>query len=106
MFKILGGFAEIPLMEDVEFSRRLRAAGGVAVIDPPIRTSPRHHLESGAWRTTFRNALFLLLYKAGVSTDALHSIYYARRTQTGPPGAIRTSQETSTVMDVPDLRSD
>jgi GT2 family glycosyltransferase len=79
MFQQLGGFAEIPLMEDVEFSRRLRRAGGVVILDPPIRTSPRHHIENGAWRTTIRNGLFLLLFKLGVSAERLHAIYYARR---------------------------
>ena len=84
-FRKLGGFAEIPLMEDVEFSRRLRAAGRVAILDPPIRTSPRHHLEHGAWRTTLRNALFLLLFKLGVSAEKLHAIYYARRDPSSAP---------------------
>jgi rSAM/selenodomain-associated transferase 2 len=85
VFEQLGGFADIPLMEDVEFSRRLRAAGPVAVLDPPISTSPRHHLENGAWRTTIRNGLFLLLFKFGVQAQTLHSIYYARRTQSSAP---------------------
>ncbi|CAN5707680.1 TIGR04283 family arsenosugar biosynthesis glycosyltransferase [soil metagenome] len=89
VFEQLGGFAEIPLMEDVEFSRRLRARGPVAVLDPPIRTSPRHHLENGAWRTTIRNGLFLLLFKLGVSAETLHSIYYARR------GGVASAQSTS-----------
>lgn len=85
IFEKLGGFAEIPLMEDVEFSRRLRAAGRIAVLDPPIRTSPRHHLEHGAWRTTIRNGLFLLLFKLGVSAERLHASYYARRRQPNAP---------------------
>lgn len=85
LFEKLGGFADIPLMEDVEFSRRLRAAGEVAVLDPPIRTSPRHHIENGAWRSTIRNALFLLLFKLGVSAETLHAIYYARRNQSSAP---------------------
>lgn len=79
VFEKLGGFADIPLMEDVEFSRRLRAAGAVAVLDPPIRTSARHHIENGAWRTTIRNGVFLLLFKLGVSAETLHAIYYSRR---------------------------
>lgn len=83
VFRRLGGFAEIPLMEDVEFSPRLRAAGAVAVLDPAIRTSPRHHLEHGAWRTTIRNGLFLLLFKLGVSAERLHGTYYTRRAQRG-----------------------
>ena len=85
IFERLGGFAEIPLMEDVEFSRRLRAAGKVAILDPPIGTSPRYHLENGAWRSTIRNGLFLLLFKLGVSARTLHSIYYSRRHQTNAP---------------------
>lgn len=85
VFEQLGGFADIPLMEDVEFSRRLRAAGAIALLDPPIRTSPRHHLENGAWRTTIRNGLFLLLFKLGISAETLHAIYYARRNQTSAP---------------------
>ncbi len=85
VFQRLGGFAEIPLMEDVEFSRRLRRAGRVVILDPPIATSPRHHIENGAWRTTIRNALFLLLFKLGVSAETLHAIYYARRNQTSAP---------------------
>jgi glycosyltransferase involved in cell wall biosynthesis len=84
LFEQLGGFAEIPLMEDVEFSRRLRAAGRIVVLDPPIRTSPRHHLENGAWRTTIRNGLFLLLFKLGVSAQTLHALYYSRRSQSPP----------------------
>jgi GT2 family glycosyltransferase len=85
VFERLGGFAEIPLMEDVEFSRRLRRAGPVMIADPPIRTSPRHHIENGAWRTTIRNGLFLLLFKLGVSAERLHAIYYARRRHTSAP---------------------
>ena len=85
IFQKLHGFAEIPLMEDVEFSRRLRAAGRVIVLDPPIGTSPRRHLEHGAWRTTIRNGAFLLFFKLGVSAETLHAIYYAQRSQTSAP---------------------
>ncbi len=90
IFARLGGFAEIPLMEDVEFSRRLRAAGPVVILDPPIRTSARHHLEHGAWRTTIRNGAFLLLFKLGVSAETLHANYYARRTPTSAPASAAT----------------
>ncbi len=78
VFQRLHGFAEIPLMEDVEFSRRLRAAGRVVVLDPPVETSPRHHQENGAWRTSIRNGLFLLLFRLGVSAERLHAWYYRR----------------------------
>jgi rSAM/selenodomain-associated transferase 2 len=76
VFVKLGGFARIPLMEDVEFSPRLRRAGKIAVLDPPVRSSGRHHHRKGAWRTTIRNGLMLLLYKFGVQPQTLHRWYY------------------------------
>jgi rSAM/selenodomain-associated transferase 2 len=76
VFEKLGGFAKIPLMEDVEFSRRLRGAGKIAVIDPPVASSARRHLKKGAWRTTIQNGLFIVLYNLGVSPHRLHRWYY------------------------------
>jgi rSAM/selenodomain-associated transferase 2 len=76
VFERLGGFAGIPLMEDVEFSRRLRSAGKIAVIDPPVASSARRHLRRGAWRTSIQNGLFIVLYHLGVSPRRLHRWYY------------------------------
>ena len=76
-FVRLGGFATVPLMEDVEFSRRLRRSGKVVLLDPPMRTSPRKQIEQGAWRVTLRNLLFLILFRLGVSAERLHRRYYA-----------------------------
>jgi rSAM/selenodomain-associated transferase 2 len=75
-FTQLGGFPEIPLMEDVEFSRRLRRAGRTVLLDPPIATSARHHRRRGPWRTTARNATMLLLHRCGVCPHRLHRWYY------------------------------
>ncbi len=79
VFLRLRGFAEIPLMEDVEFSRRLRSAGKVVVLDPPVQTSARRHLREGAWRKSIQNGLIILLYKLGVSPERLHRWYYRHR---------------------------
>ena len=76
VFMTLHGFARIPLMEDVEFSRRLRAAGKIAVLDPPVQSSARRHLRKGAWRTSIQNGLFIVLYNFGVSPHRLHRWYY------------------------------
>jgi rSAM/selenodomain-associated transferase 2 len=77
VFMDLGGFAKIPLMEDVEFSRRLRVAGKVTVLDPPVRSSARRHRRKGAWRTSIQNGLFIVLYHLGVSPHRLHRWYYS-----------------------------
>jgi GT2 family glycosyltransferase len=77
----LGGFAPVPLMEDVELSRRLRRAGPVVLLDPPMSTSPARQIAHGAWRTTGRNLLFLFLFQLGVSPYLLHSWYYRHISQ-------------------------
>jgi rSAM/selenodomain-associated transferase 2 len=84
VFGKLGGFAKIPLMEDVEFSRRLRAAGKVAVLDPPVQSSARRHLRKGAWRTSIQNGLFIVLYNLGVSPHTLHRWYYSGAKTSSP----------------------
>jgi rSAM/selenodomain-associated transferase 2 len=84
VFEKLGGFARIPLMEDVEFSRRLRTAGKIAVLDPPVASSGRRHLRKGAWRTTIQNGLFIVLYNLGVSPHRLHRWYYGDAATSAP----------------------
>ena len=68
------------LMEDVEFSCRLRRhAGGLTILSPAIGSSPRKHLQQGRWRTTLTNTALLLLYVLGVSPQRLHGWYYRPR---------------------------
>jgi len=82
IFQNLGGFATIPLMEDVEFSKKLRKAGKTIMLDPPVESSARRHLRKGPWRTTIQNGLFILLYRLGVSPQRLHRWYYGERSTT------------------------
>jgi hypothetical protein len=65
-------------MEDVEFSLRLRRSSRIALLDPPMSSSPARQIEQGAWRTTMRNMLFLVLFRCGVPADFLHRWYYRR----------------------------
>jgi rSAM/selenodomain-associated transferase 2 len=78
-FEKLGGFADIPLMEDVEFSKRLRRSGRTRLLDPPMQASARRFTRRGPWRTTLTNGVLLTLYHLGVSPTRLHRIYYAAR---------------------------
>jgi GT2 family glycosyltransferase len=79
VFEALGGFADVPLMEDVEFSTRLRRHCGVVLLQPAITSSARKHMQQGRWRTTLSNAFFLLLYLCGIAPGTLHRWYYQRR---------------------------
>jgi len=55
MFDHIGGFADIPLMEDIEISRRLRKEGRIVFIKQPIKASPRRWLKEGITYTTLRD---------------------------------------------------
>lgn len=76
VFERMGGYREFRLMEDLDFAKRLLREGRRVVLDPPIGTSARHHAKRGSWRTSLRNGVMLLLYRAGVSPDFLHAWYY------------------------------
>lgn len=83
VFQKMGGFAEIALMEDVDFSKRLRKAGKVILLDPPLATSARRSARRGSWRTSVENGLLLLLFHLGVSPQKLHGFYYRNRLGAG-----------------------
>lgn len=53
LFARVGGFPEIPLMEDVALSRLLRRAGRPARVRRPVVTSSRRWERRGVWRTIF-----------------------------------------------------
>jgi hypothetical protein len=84
-FARIGGFAPIPLMEDVDLSRKLRRSGKIKLLDPPVRSCARKQIEHGAWRVTLRNLLFLILFRCGVPVRRLHAWYYSLDRQV-PPG--------------------
>jgi rSAM/selenodomain-associated transferase 2 len=78
VFERMGGFADIPLMEDLEFSRRLRRLGNAVLLDPPLWSSPRRFRRQGNWRTTLLNIAFVGLFYLGVDPCTLHRWYYGR----------------------------
>lgn len=55
IFDSMGGFADIPLMEDIEISLRLKKLGKIVFIRSPIKASPRRWLKEGALYTTLRD---------------------------------------------------
>lgn len=62
VFERLGGFKDMPLMEDVEFSMRLKKAGRMIFLRPPIKTSPRRWLKEGPLYTTLRDWTLVVSY--------------------------------------------
>lgn len=77
-FQKMGGYAAIALMEDLEFSARLKRSGRVVLIDPPLLSSARRHRRHGKLRVTLENLAMIGLYNLGVSPDTLHRWYYRK----------------------------
>lgn len=61
-FNKVGGYANIPLMEDIEISGKLKNTGKLALVEPPIKASPRRWIEEGALHTTFRDWFIAFSY--------------------------------------------
>lgn len=74
-FAELGGFPEMPLMEDIAFCRMLKRMGDVACLKSKVVTSARRWETDGVWRTIFRMWTLKLLYLAGVSPARLKRFY-------------------------------
>jgi GT2 family glycosyltransferase len=74
-FNDLGGFPEVPLMEDVEFFRRLQRRGRVICSQKRILASPRRYETVGPVRLTLAYGLIAALYIFGVPLSKLASLY-------------------------------
>ena len=74
-FTELGGYREWPLMEDMDFVRRLTRAGRVVQIPLPLVTSARRWQRDGWFRRSARNLVLLALYSVGISPVSLARWY-------------------------------
>jgi uncharacterized protein len=75
VFHQMGGFSNIPIMEDFELIRRLQKIGDVVTLPVPVITSPRRWLNHGILKTTLINQLVVLSYFMGISPDAITRLY-------------------------------
>jgi rSAM/selenodomain-associated transferase 2 len=75
IFAELGGYPDIPLMEDVAFSRSLKRRGVVACLRSRVVTSARRWEKEGLWGTILKMWLLKSLYLAGMSPARLKRYY-------------------------------
>ncbi len=77
LFEQLGGFADIPLMEDVELSKRLRHVAAPRVMAPAVVTSSRRWEGRGVLRTVLLMWELRLRYWLGTPPAELARRYRA-----------------------------
>lgn len=75
VFEKLGGFANIPLMEDIEFSRRLKRVGTIASLRAKVITSFRRWEQHGPLRTIVRMWTLRAWYWLGWDPRRLQRYY-------------------------------
>lgn len=97
VFEALGGYADIPLMEDVQLARRLKRRGRTACLTARVIASHRKCEREGVWRTLALMWLLRTLHALGVSPARLHRLYYARDPARGLAGPAAESCSTSHV---------
>ena len=75
-FAKIGGYKEIPIMEDAELMRRIRKSGDkIWIFYDRVSTSPRRWEEEGVIYCIFRNWALQALYLLGISPRKLAVFY-------------------------------
>jgi len=75
VFERMGGFADMPLMEDIEFSRRLKKLGTIVALRDTVITSFRRWEQHGPLRTIVRMWTIRLFYWLGWDPRRLQHYY-------------------------------
>ncbi len=74
-FRAVGGYPQLPVMEDVEIVRSLRRRQRVHRLPAALVSSPRRYEREGPWTAPLRNLVLITLHLAGVSPERLARWY-------------------------------
>lgn len=74
-FQKIGGYRDLPLMEDIQFCRDLRRLGKIEILKQPILTSTRRLEKEGPLYGIMRNFVLSTLFAFGVSAEKLARHY-------------------------------
>jgi rSAM/selenodomain-associated transferase 2 len=75
VFQQVGGFPELPIMEDFELIRRLKRLGKITILRVPVITSARRWLQKGVFKTTLINQIVIIAYLLKIKPARLRTWY-------------------------------
>jgi rSAM/selenodomain-associated transferase 2 len=75
VFRRIGGYTDLPLMEDMDLCRRLKRVGRSVILPQKIMTSARRWRSEGAMRNIVRNWAFQIAWGLGASPHVLARHY-------------------------------
>ena len=83
LFEAVGGFADLPIMEDFILVRRLRRRGKIVILPDAVITSPRRWLHFGILRTWLVNQAIIIAFYLGISSQRLARWYHREAGKSG-----------------------
>jgi glycosyltransferase involved in cell wall biosynthesis len=75
VFEEIGGFPEMPIMEDFILVRRLKRRGKIVIVPASVKTSPRRWLHLGIFKTWLINQLIVMAFYLGIAPERLSRWY-------------------------------
>jgi rSAM/selenodomain-associated transferase 2/rSAM/selenodomain-associated transferase 1 len=75
LFDEIGGFPDMPIMEDFILVRRLKRKGKIVIVPAAVVTSPRRWLHLGIFKTWLINQLIIIAYYLGIPPERLTRLY-------------------------------
>lgn len=75
-FAAMGGFPDVPLMEDYIFSEHFRKKNKFLVLPGPVEVNPRRWQKNGVIRQTLKNWRIIRDYRRGVPLEELKTRYH------------------------------
>jgi rSAM/selenodomain-associated transferase 2/rSAM/selenodomain-associated transferase 1 len=82
-FNDVGGFPEIPIMEDFELIKRLKRKGRIIMLPESVRTSSRRWQNIGIFKAWLLNQMIVIGYYIGVSLPRLARWYRREKGKSG-----------------------
>ena len=75
LFDEIGGFPDLPIMEDFILVRRLKRKGKIVIAPAAVVTSPRRWQHLGIFKTWLINQLIIIAYYLGIPPERLTRLY-------------------------------
>ncbi|MBF2085378.1 MAG: TIGR04283 family arsenosugar biosynthesis glycosyltransferase [Thermoleptolyngbya sp. C42_A2020_037] len=85
----LGGFPEVPILEDLKLVRKAQTLGKVAIAPAVVSTSARRWEALGVWQTTLINQGVLIAAGLGVPLERITQFYRRSRSKNLPPALFK-----------------
>ena len=79
IFKQMGGFRDLPIMADVDFSRRMNSLGKTVLLPGPLITSSRKFDHENPLHSLYKIFWALMAYRMGYPLENIREKYYGRK---------------------------